>query len=96
MVGVPFVLVMIFSVFMIEKYEKFSVGLIVIGMLFSSGMLKQCPRIGAYFERKNMNRYGNSLNIVNKKKEGEKNERATIYDDQFSFKRDGWKHSRYY
>ncbi|MGX7201246.1 hypothetical protein BCR22_02580 [Enterococcus plantarum] len=74
MVGVPFVLVMIFSIFMIEKYGNFSVGLIGIGMLFLSGTLKQYPRIGAYFEQKNMNRYGNSLDIVNKKKEGEKNE----------------------
>ncbi|WP_413536869.1 hypothetical protein [Carnobacterium divergens] len=72
MVGVPFVLVMVFSIFMIEKYENFSVGLIGIGMLFLSGTLKQYPRISAYFEQKNMKRYGNSLDIVNKKREGGK------------------------
>lgn len=72
MVGVPFVLIMVFSIFMIEKYENFSVGLIGVGMLFLSGTLKQYPRIGAYTKQKNMKRYGNSLDIVNKKKEGEK------------------------
>lgn len=58
----------------IIKYgvEDFFNAFVGIGAFFLVGTMAQYKRIGAYFEQKNMKRYGNSLDIVNKKKEGGK------------------------
>lgn len=71
--GIPLVILLsIPAVLMILDDENFINALLWGGIICLSITIAQYPRIGAYFEQKNMKRYGNSLDIVNKKKEGEK------------------------
>lgn len=64
LIAIPFGIILLISIIVIEKYDNFSYGLIGIGMLFLVGSIKQYQKITVYFEQKNADRYGKSLDIL--------------------------------
>ena len=68
--GIPVVLfISIPAILMFLDDENFGKALVWCGVICLSLTMAQYPRINAYFEQKNTNRYGNSLEIMNQKKE---------------------------
>jgi hypothetical protein len=90
-IGMLPIIALFFVPIILMHFDDFIRALLWVGVIALSVILPQYARINAYFVQKNTNRYGNTLDIVNKKKEG-----TAIYDDKFSFTRNRWKHTRYY
>ncbi|MBP2966710.1 hypothetical protein, partial [Acinetobacter baumannii] len=72
LIAIPLVFLLLISIIVIEKYENFSYGLIGIGVLFLGATVKQYNKINFYFEQKNTDRYGESLDILSNLKEKKK------------------------
>lgn len=66
------ILILFFIPVVLMSFDDFINASVWCGIIGLSLTMPQYKRIGAYTKQKNMKRYGNSLDIVNKKKEGEK------------------------
>lgn len=68
----PLIVLLFIPVILISVGDNFVSTLLWCGIIALSITMIQYQRIGFYLEQKNMKRYGNSLDIVNKKKKAEK------------------------
>lgn len=67
---VPVLLLLIVSTLLLDSSDSSAFPFVGIGGAVLSLVILQYKRIGVYFEQKNSNRYGSSVNIVKKEKGG--------------------------